>query len=146
MTVQTGPVIAVAGVAFDDYGRVLLIQRATAPNRGLWTVPGGRVGWGEKLVDAAKREFREETGLDAHIGPMITVVERMSPPEAGEHDAYHFVIVDYLVTATFGELEPGSDAADARWVELDRLSSLSLTEGLEPVIIHAAGLAANLSG
>ncbi len=90
---------------------------------GEWSVPGGRVEFGESLAEAARREMAEETGLDVVVGDVIGWVERVSPE-------YHFVIVDFAVTVVGGTLRAGDDAADARWVAVDDLSSLKLVEGL----------------
>ena len=50
-----------ATVICERDGQVLLVARA----RGRWAFPGGRVKPSEELTDAAVRELREETGLDA---------------------------------------------------------------------------------
>ena len=48
---------------------VLLIERGGGPSEGLWSLPGGSIEAGETAEDAARREVREETGLDrAHLG------------------------------------------------------------------------------
>jgi 8-oxo-dGTP diphosphatase len=43
MSDSTHTVRCVGGLAYDEKGRLLLIQRAHDPGRGLWSVPGGRV-------------------------------------------------------------------------------------------------------
>lgn len=48
----------------DDDGRVLLSRRG---DLNVWNLPGGRLDSGEKLVDAAAREVREETGIVAQV-------------------------------------------------------------------------------
>ena len=50
-------------VTVECSGRYLLIQRGTPPDQGLWSLPGGKVQWGETTLDAAKRELQEETKL-----------------------------------------------------------------------------------
>ena len=42
-------------------GRIVLIQRQ---DTGKWGLPGGIVDWGEDILTTAKRELREETGLE----------------------------------------------------------------------------------
>lgn len=132
--------VAVGGIAFDDRGRVLLVQRGQPPGAGAWTVPGGRVEPGEPLSAACSRELREETGLEVAVGPLVEVVDRIGHTAAGAL-GYHFVILDYLVEVTGGALAPASDARDARWCDQDDLDRLPLTEGLLPVIERARELA-----
>ena len=60
-----------ASVALMRDGRVLMIQRRRQPFAGLWTFPGGRCEPGEAAVSAAKREVREELGLElAELAPL----------------------------------------------------------------------------
>ena len=124
------PTVAVGAFIFDGDGRVLLIQRGRDPGKGLWTVPGGRVEFGEPLVEAVRREIREETGLAVEVGPLIEVVERIG-------GAFHYVILDYLATIRGGALAPGSDVTDARFCAAADLASLPLTDGLLPVLATA---------
>ncbi len=50
----------------DDRGRILLVKQYRLPARQyLWELPAGRVDPGEKVLQAAKRELREETGYRA---------------------------------------------------------------------------------
>jgi 8-oxo-dGTP diphosphatase len=130
------PEVAVGGIAFDERGRVLLVQRGRPPAAGLWTVPGGRVEPGETLAAACRREVHEETGLEVTVGALVEVVERFVRDQAGAL-RHHFVIHDYLVEVTGGSLAPASDAHDARWCEPADLERLPLTEGLLPVIDRA---------
>ena len=132
------PVIAVSA-AIVDGDRVLLVQRGNPPNQGLWSVPGGRLEWSESLREGVAREVREETGLAVEVGPLVEVVERVDP---GTPPAYHFVILDFLARPLGGELRPGDDASDARWVSRAEWASLPLTEGLTPVLDKALRLAA----
>ncbi|MFN2166807.1 MAG: NUDIX domain-containing protein, partial [Anaerolineae bacterium] len=57
------PIVAV-GVIIRENDRIVLIQRDKEPAKGLWTFPGGAVELGETVHQAARREAREETGLE----------------------------------------------------------------------------------
>ncbi len=133
------PTVAVGGIIVQD-NRILLIQRGHAPNKGLWTVPGGRVEWGETVRDAVVREVREETGLTVELGPLVIIVDRMRLPDA--EGAYHFIILDFLARPLGGALQAGDDAAAARWVTRDEWATLPTTEGLGPVLDKALRMAA----
>ncbi len=107
------------GLAYDERGRLLLVQRGNEPGRGLWSVPGGRVEAGEDDAAALVREMAEETGLVVEPGPLIGRVTR-GP----------YVIADYACTVLSGELRAGDDALDARWCSAADLTGLPLVDEL----------------
>lgn len=113
------PLVGV-GVVIVDSGRILLVKRAHEPGRGLWAVPGGKVSLGETLIEAARREALEETGLDVEIGSVLWVGESIT-----EHG--HIVLIDFRCRALGGELKAGDDADEARWVDLAEAASMPLT-------------------
>jgi 8-oxo-dGTP diphosphatase len=111
--------VGVAAVIWNARREVLLIRRTKPPRKGEWSLPGGKVEFGESLHAALKREIREETGLEIEIAGLIDVAESIRDPAA---DA-HYVLIDYAARALSGEAVAASDAADATWVpigELDR--------------------------
>jgi ADP-ribose pyrophosphatase YjhB (NUDIX family) len=57
----------------DADGAILLIRRGFEPRRGLWSMPGGFVDLGESVEQAARRECREEIGIDVEIGALVGV-------------------------------------------------------------------------
>src|SRR3954447_19607102 len=61
------PQLAVSAAIFRD-GKVLLVRRARSPGKGLHSLPGGRVEFGETMVQAMQREVAEEAGLTVEIG------------------------------------------------------------------------------
>lgn len=119
------------GVAIVDGTRLLVIRRGRGPGRGLWAVPGGKVDYGESLEETAVREAREETGFDVELGPIIWVGESLGP---GEPPEWHYVLIDYLARIKGGELMPGDDAAEARWVEIEDARELDLTYTMHPLL------------
>src|SRR5579859_1921705 len=61
--------------------RFLLVRRAKEPNRGRWGFPGGVQELGETVVDGARRELAEETGLIAGGGRAITTLDAIDHDE-----------------------------------------------------------------
>jgi ADP-ribose pyrophosphatase YjhB (NUDIX family) len=120
----------VGGIAFDERGRVLLVERGQAPSRGRWTIPGGRVESGETLEEACRRELFEETGLHVIVGDKVLTITRRGP-------GYHYLIHDFLVTITGGELSAGSDAANVAFLTLDEVRERPHTDGLLPALEKA---------
>lgn len=112
------------GVAVVDAGRLLLVRRGREPGLGLWAVPGGKVEAGERLVDAARREVLEETGLDVEIGETVWVGESIGP---GWPPAWHYVLVDFLGRVVGGALAAQDDASEAGWFRLPEARRLELT-------------------
>jgi 8-oxo-dGTP diphosphatase len=127
------PIVGVGAVVVKD-GRAVIVKRANEPYRGQWSIPGGRVEFGESLHDAVRREMREETGLEVAVGPLIEVFERM-------HPTHHFVIIDYLCTCTGGTLCAGDDAEDVRWVTSEELDQFEIRDTAVAVIRRGLQLA-----
>lgn len=120
------PIVAVGAVILDG-DRILLIRRDREPARGRWTFPGGAVELGESLDEAVRREALEETGLQVAVGEVATVIDRVERDDDGGV-RYHYVIVDYFACPLGGALQPASDVSDARWVGLEELDGLEMTE------------------
>ena len=85
---------------------VLLIRRGKPPRLGEWSLPGGRIEWGERAEAAALRELEEETSVQGEVLGLLDVVDGLF----GER---HYVLVDYAVRWTSGEPVAGDDATEA---------------------------------
>lgn len=135
------PVPTVGVVCLRDQ-EVLLIKRGTPPRLGQWSVPGGRLEWGETLQVAALRELKEETGVDAQLLGLIDVIDGVFPArpsldgKAGEITR-HYVLIDYAARWTGGEPVAGDDAAEARFVSRDEAMALVEWEETRRVIAEA---------
>jgi 8-oxo-dGTP diphosphatase len=116
---------AAVGVVCLRGREVLLIRRGRPPLKGAWSLPGGRIEWGERACDAALRELREETGVEARLLGLLDVVDGLFSDADGALSA-HYVLVDYAAAWTAGEPQAGDDAAEAAFHPLDRLEDLGL--------------------
>lgn len=122
------PVIAVGAIVLER-GSVLFVRRDREPSRGEWSLPGGRVEWGESLREACIREIREETGVDVDIEGVAGIAERIVPDDDGEV-RWHYVIVDFWARPRSRATEAGDDAAEVRWVPVGEIHEMHLTPGL----------------
>jgi len=134
----TRPQIAVSAAIFRG-GKVLLTRRARSPAKGFYSLPGGRVEFGESLHQALSREVDEETGLEIEIIGLAGWREVLpTAPGTG-----HYVIMSFAARWVAREPSLNDELDDYRWVAPDALAGLrdlKLTEGLEEVIQCAARL------
>jgi ADP-ribose pyrophosphatase YjhB (NUDIX family) len=131
-TYPVRPWVAV-GVVVLRRGKVLLIQRGRDPGRGLWAVPGGMVDLGETCPEAARREAKEETGLDVDVGDVFWVSEHVSR-DADGRVRYHNVLIDYLADAPEGDVVCADDAIDVRWCGPDDLDDVEASPTMWPLL------------
>lgn len=94
----------VAGVIVDMDRKLVMIKRDLEPGLGLWTFPAGFVDRGEVVEEAAKREVREETGLEVELGGLVGVYSR---------DGDTNILVVYAGKVTGGELQAGEEVQEA---------------------------------
>lgn len=130
------PVPAVIAVALRG-AEVLLVQRANAPDAGLWGFPGGRIEPGEALQAAALRELAEETGLRGEAAGVIAALDALDHAPDGVL-RHHYVLIAVRITGVQGEPVAADDALDARWVALDRLEELPLSRDVARLARSAA--------
>ena len=126
-----------AGVVCLRGREVLLIKRGNPPRQGQWSLPGGRIEWGETTEAAALRELTEETGVTAELLGLVDVVDGvMTSRETGEVTR-HFIMIDYAARWLSGEVVAGDDAADARFFDLDEALAIVEWEETRRVIREA---------
>ncbi len=135
------PIVGVGGIVIRG-DEVLLVKRGREPGLGEWSIPGGAVRTGETLKEAVAREVREETHLEVEAFTLVKVLERIFREPEGRV-AYHYVLVDFLCLYQKGELQPDTDAQDARFVPLSELPSYNLVSITFDVIRRAAWLLNN---
>lgn len=88
---------------------VLLIRRGKPPRMGEWSIPGGRMEFGEMMRFACVREVMEETGCEIEIAGLCDVLDSAS-------EGFHAVLIDFNARWVSGEPAAGDDALEARFV------------------------------
>ena len=129
MSAHTPTPIAAVGVVCVRGDDVLLIRRSNPPLKHHWSLPGGRIEWGERAAEAALRELKEETGCEAKLIGLVDVVDGLlarSGASATESPWGHYVLIDYVARWISGEPIAGDDACDARFFSQDKLPALGL--------------------
>jgi len=120
------PRVGVGAMILNEKGQVLLGHRNDDPikassdlhGQGCWTFPGGKLDWGETLLDGAVREVLEETGLklDASKAKLISVTNEIRPDT-------HYVTVGFLWQNVSNEpkiIEP-DEITEWKWYNLNNL-------------------------
>jgi 8-oxo-dGTP diphosphatase len=133
------PQLAVSASIFRD-GKILLVRRARLPAKGIYSLPGGRVEFGEALQDALAREVDEETGLAIDIIGLSGWREVLPAQAGGSGGGGHYVIMSFSARWRAGEIRLNDELDDFQWRTPDRLDGLTLTDGLPDIIAAARRL------
>jgi 8-oxo-dGTP diphosphatase len=105
-----------ADLVIEHDGSIVLIRRKFEPFEDTWCLPGGHVEEGEQVKEAAQREAREETGLDVELQDILGVYD-----EPGRDPRGPIISIVYTAEAESTDLRAETDAAEARWFDLDDL-------------------------
>ena len=130
---QQFPKLGASACVWKD-GKVLLVQRAKPP-LGLWSLPGGRVEFGETTLAAAERELLEESGVTADLTAFVGLYEVIL-----DKPAFHYAIACYGGVWRSGEAHASSDALEARWLAPAELDSLDFAPNVREAIARAQTL------
>ena len=128
------PIVGI-GVVVLRPGAVLAVRRLRPPAAGSWSLPGGAQKLGETSQEAARRELREETGLEVGELYLAGVADSLLRDPDGRV-RYHYTIIDYAALWRGEEARPGGDAGALLWVGFDALDQyLSSSEARRMVFI-----------
>lgn len=129
------PQLAVSAAIFRA-GKVLVVRRARSPGKGFYSLPGGRVEFGETLMTALHREVDEETALTIEIAALAGWREVL--PVAG--GGGHFVIMSFAARWIAGEAILNDEHDDFKWLPPDAVGDLTTTTGLAEILASARRL------
>lgn len=105
------PTVGVAVIIMDE-DKILLVKRRWS-YKDTWCIPCGHVEWNEDIKKAAQRETEEETGLIVEIGPVFNALSNF-------HDIEKQTVgIWFTAKITGGELQPGSDAIEAKFFSVN---------------------------
>ena len=125
------PQLAVSAAIFRN-SKVLLVRRARSPGKGFYSLPGGRVEFGESLYQALRREVDEETGLRIDIVGLAGWREVLPTTGGG-----HYVIMSFAARWRANEPVLNDEHDDFKWLAPSALGDLKVTGGL-PEVLEAA--------
>jgi ADP-ribose pyrophosphatase YjhB (NUDIX family) len=128
------PLLGVSVALWRD-ASVLIARRGGPPLAGLWSLPGGLVEVGERLMDAAQRELKEETGLSGDLAGIADWHEIILRDKAGAIER-HYVLAVFAGTWRSGEPVAQGDAEAVRWAKPQDLRQLQMTEGAAEIILR----------
>ncbi len=126
------PIVGVGCLVIDD-GKVLLIRRARPPGAGMWSIPGGHIELGEDIMEAAARELKEETGLEADPIGVVNVDTLIVTGDRGGIKT-HYILIDILFTNPKGQLKASSDALEAKFYTLEEALKTQLTPSVRGLL------------
>jgi 8-oxo-dGTP diphosphatase len=112
------PVPATAVTIIED-GKILLVERAVEPRKGLWSLPAGFLEIDETVEECALREVKEETNLDVQLTGLLAAYSVFDDPR------YVCLLVVYTGKTIGGELQCGDDASDAQFFPPSALPELA---------------------
>ena len=134
------PIVPAVGIVCFRGDEVLLIRRGQPPLKGAWSLPGGRIEFGERAADAALRELKEETSVEAELAGLVDVVDGIFTSRRSGETTRHYLLCDYAAHWVSGEPQAGDDAAAAAFVASDKLPALELWDETQRIIDAARAL------
>lgn len=122
----TQPFVVVASIIEQDH-KILFAKIAKGTSQGLWDLPAGWVDLGEHIVDAVKRETREETGLEFTPTGLIRVYSYVRQSKQRAESVIQPVTFAFRGTFTGVPTCDGSEITDFQWFSLEEILAMDET-------------------
>jgi ADP-ribose pyrophosphatase YjhB (NUDIX family) len=121
--IERQPKSAVIIVLQNEVDEVLVQERLKHPYFGFWGYPGGKIRWGETIIEAGARELLEETNLSATLAYKGVYHEHVKSTETGEQleDKIFHILSGRKVS---GKLREKFEGGRNAWMKIDELSSI----------------------
>lgn len=121
------PIHVAVAVIRDVHGRILISRRPDHVHQGgRWEFPGGKVEAGESVLDALKREVREELDIGIQAEEPLIRVPHHYPDKT--------VLLDVWDVRVWSGQPHGREGQPVQWVEPQALNDLSFPEANLPII------------
>jgi ADP-ribose pyrophosphatase YjhB (NUDIX family) len=122
-------------VVVDDAGNILLIRRTDNDN---WALPGGALELGESLIDTARRETAEETGIQVQITGLVGIYT--DPRHVIHYTSNDEVRQEFSVVFTArpisGKPTSSDESREVHWIPPDKIDSLTMDRSMRMRIAH----------
>jgi len=120
MPEQQYPEPTVGALIFNTEGKLFLMQ--SHKWKGKYVLPGGHIELGESMLEALKREVKEETNLDIHDIEFVCFQEFVYDERFWQHR--HFIFFDYACKTDSTDVKLNSEAEAYVWVTLEEAAEL----------------------
>ncbi|MCY8569595.1 NUDIX hydrolase [Bacillus haynesii] len=123
-------IVLVASVSIFSDDKVLMIKenKPTAINK--WNFPSGRIEYGEDILYSARREVKEETGLDVNLIAATGVYNFISSTKN------QVILFHFIGEVTGGSLNLEEDEIlDSKWIQVNDLVTFENEDLREPNVI-----------
>jgi len=130
MSKQQFPEPTVGALIFNQEDKIFLMKTHKWRNR--YAILGGHIELRERIVDALRREAKEETGLDIYDIQFIGIQECIFDDAFWEKK--HFIFIDYACKTKSTEVRLNSEGQDYIWVSLDEVFNLPIEPYTERAI------------
>lgn len=121
MNIDITPLIKViVTVCIKENDKFLIVQEGIPKAYGLWNLPGGHLDEGEDLIEGAKREAKEETGIEVEITGILSIQRNIKSNT-------NIVRVVFNAKPVSGNIQfDKSEILDVRWVSIEEVEKLSV--------------------